>query len=383
MSSPGRAVATYAMPAVWCIPVVGMLEWLNLDQSSVLWVEWTTTADVVNGIYILLLPIAGGVACTSAAKLSRHREMVDGIASGSDRVLAGLVMSNAVVVSLAHVVTMGVVAVVGWAQGMDGGPPLLTLVPVLSAVLLGCSIGAVIGLWTRTLVAAPLVVLVLYVAQIFQHRTGNALFVDFGGATTLLLGARHRTDVVLLQSLWLLSAAAVVLLLPSLIDSRRRRRTVTGAGIAVSVLAAYALGTRGESRFVEDETSWVCDQRAVRICVLESYADELPAYAPRVTRWAQALERTGVPAPDVYRQAAGLDTPRGGFFSVTDDAGDTNLVFQLLQSSYGCSPRWTSRQLTAADAVTHFVMHGRGAPYPGGPRVDTRSVEAYVAELAC
>lgn len=121
------------------------------------------------------------------------------------------------------------------------------------------------------------------------------------------------------------------------------------------------------------------------MCVVEEYADDLPSYAARVSKYSRQLERLGAPVPATFRQAVGSAFPEGGAFSITGDRSDAPLVFQMVQSIYPCSQtEWGNRELDASDAVVAYLVQGEGAALdPTVPPASREATTRALNDIAC
>lgn len=371
-------------PLLWIVPALFVIEIVNVNRPGLMWVHWPTTIDVVNGAYVLLAPLCAGVSCAIAVPLIRRWELVSALPDNGLRVLLLPAAATTVAFSTVHVAVLGGVVAVGVGKGMVGVPNPLPAIAVIAAFAAASCLGALVAKMAPSMIAAPFCVLLVYAYEIFEPRTANRLFSDFGGATVLLLGLKHRPDILVWQTAWLITVAC--LLLAVAIWGRRIGPSLfTGLLlVALPVATAVMLNTSTKTRFSETSVQWVCTGDTPEVCVIAEYTNVLEPYATRVTKYANKLSDLGASVPQTFRQAIGADRPAGGFFSITRDPGDEPIAFQILQSALPCSTRWGNSEFRNADLVIAFLVKGRGGRLvPYGRPATLPAARKALQRLAC
>lgn len=380
-----KAVNLRAIPvaALWIVPVLVVIEAVNLNRPALVWQHWPTTVDVFNGSYVLVMPLAAGVSCLATIAVVHQFEMVAAMPDGGLRALSRPGIATACVFSAVHLVGLGVVVVVGLIRGVSGFPNPLPVVVVIAAFFAASAIGTALAKLSPNLTSPPLVVLALYAYEVFEPRVGSRLFSDFGGASVLLLGLKNDEGVIALQTVWLASVALLLIAVAAW-GWRAAPSLVVGGAIWVAFIGSGSvLALHAPTRFTEQDVHWACSGFKPRVCVAEEFENELPYFAPRVSKFAHGLESLGLPdVPLEFRQIVGADRPSGGFFGL--DRAPEPLAFKVLESSVQCSTQWSDEDLQHVDTVVAYLVKGDGGQlYPQQDRVDQRSARAAVAQLAC
>jgi hypothetical protein len=368
---------------LWTVPILVVIEFVNLQRPRLMGVHWVTSIDVLNGAYVLLAPMAAATAAFASLSVVRSRELIIALPDGGLRAYAGPSIATAAVVSVVHLSTLVVVLVLGWTDHVVGRPQPLPVLAALSSFFAAACLGTLIVRVGPTMLAPPFAALLVYGYELFEPKVGNRLFSDFGGATVLLIGLRNKTEVVIAQSAWL---AAIGLLLVSLATWGWRAGVSWRSGAAVWLVAAAAsltLASLGETRFTETQIAWSCSDGTIEVCVAKEFSDELDYFAPRVARYAEALRDLGLrDVPQVFRQAVGADRPDDGYFGL--DHAAAPLAFKVLESSLPCSRTWHPGDFRAVDRVVSYLVAGEGGTIdPTVPPTTRGQATAALAELRC
>ena len=362
MLSLVRSRTRQLVPAVclWSIPLILAVEYVNHRRPRLVGIQWTTTLDVVNGVYVLLAPLAAGVAAVGYSPVVRRPELIRPLPDGGLRALAAPVLTTAAVFSIVHLLFLGGVVVVDVSRGVPGAPNLIPTVVVLAAFVAASGFGALLSrLGGGSWLAAPLAMLVVYGYEVLERQVASRLFSDFGGASLVLIGLRQRLEVVAAQAVWL-GLLGGLLIAVSVHGWRASSRLVLGVGLWTAVAGATLwLGSSGDTRFEEAGVTWECVGDSPSVCVTREYEGELDYFAPRVSRYADELTALGLPdVPREFRQIVGADRPEGGYFGL--DHQPPALAYKVLESALPCSREWNPPPFGPIDKVVAYLSYGAG-----------------------
>ena len=369
---------------LWTIPLILAVEYANHRRPRLVGIQWTTTLDVVNGVYVLLAPLAAGVAAVGYSSVIRQQEMIRPLPDGGLRALAGPVLATAGVFSIVHLAFLAGVFVADLSRGVPGAPNPAPTVVVLAAFVAASGFGALLSrLGSGSLLAAPLAMLVVYGYEVLERQVASRLFSDFGGASLLLIGLRQRMEVVTAQAVWL-GLLGVLLIAVSVYGWRASSRLLAGVALWTAMAGATLwLGSSGDTRFEEASVTWVCAGDTPSVCVTREYEDELNYFAPRVSGYADELTALGLPhVPSEFRQIVGADRPEGGYFGL--DHQLPALAFKVLESSLPCSRDWNPPPFGKIDTVVAYLSYGAGGQVSPDQKPVTRSAaKAALDEIDC
>ena len=283
-----RSAAVIALPAF-----VAVLA-LHVALRSRPWVhEWLWTFDQHHFVFVLLGPVAAGVAAWDAASWSSTKAMC----AVADRPASPLVRSWAATTAIvwsAFLVALLATGAFAARAGAPGWPPvaaLTTTVPALAVLALCTALGASAGwLIERTLVA-PVVSIVVFGLLIASYTHLPGLFVEVGGATSSLIGLAPRPGLQAAQVVWCAAAAGTVLVL-----ARRRWVPAAYPVVVVGTLVAstaWVLSFGGD-RFREVPVDVRCVGGEPSVCLAVGYEYLRAPLHDRFDRAGAALAATGV-----------------------------------------------------------------------------------------
>jgi hypothetical protein len=214
--------------------------------------------------------------------------------------------------SLAHVVVLAVYLVTAWAAGAVGRPPVLGIVVQFAGIVGYVSLGAAVGWWAKSAVAAPVLGALLALANMevgFTYRVRNVT--ELGTGVVDQLGMRLSFSHALLQLVCFAGLALVVWPL------RRRRSNVQAVAVAGVLAAVVAAGltTRGQDfRFTQDTSDAAprCSTSLPRVCGPAELGGAYDRMSQDLRAYEEPLRAAGVSPPAAYRIATlGLSTPEG------------------------------------------------------------------------
>ena len=279
---------------------------------------WSATSSSLQGILILVGPLAAGVAAWVAGRDKRR---------GTEELIAlsprpmfqrDLILWAATTawLCLAYTLAAAVLLFLTYRGATWGSPVWWPVSLGLCGILLDSSLGYAAGVYVRSRFTAPLVAVALYWIQ------GVTIY-DLNSSAKYLspLAGQEFTDVFFEdpytinapQSLWLLGLAALILTLVALKRSGSRR--AWGAMLAAVVVTAVGvtllLRTPADYRVLQARAKPVpyepvCVEKRVRVCVHPAYESLLPG-AARISSEV-AVPLVGIPGGPVRVEQAPVES---------------------------------------------------------------------------
>lgn len=341
------------------LPMIGLacyVAWFRTTESQTL-VLWPEVSVGIKNSTVFLGPLLGGLAAWMAGRNKRRgiEELLQ--ATSRPPAIRELALFSGTVLwgGLAYVLTALVICLIIFQRGTWGVPDVSVILLGLLGIGTAGALGYAAGYFAHFRFVAPLVAVVLFLAQQTVAFTGSSLRylspVDWS-FTDVFYGV---PDFGLLQALWLVGLAAVAL---TAVAFKGRRSALTGG----AVLAALAIAAAGAVPLLLTDiqtarAEWpvlpyepVCQQEgALPVCVHPAYRDMLSEAAPLVERVAAPL--AGIPGGPV----------RAGQRSIRDQgfSPDGTLAFELHNAQRLGLGEYLADNLARALAVDQAAMSAR------------------------
>ncbi len=334
VSVASARTSTPPLPLAWArtfaliVPACTLLI-LHMSLRGSAWRrEWLLATDLVAFSWVLTGPIVAGSSCVLGAQLSRGAVFFRTSERGTKAIVAEMTAVVLVIVAV-YVVTYTGVAVYVWSGPVDNVPTLRDLasaLPLLMALASMVAVGMLVGWRARSPLWAPVVAVAAFAAILIAYSAVPGAFVQFGGATSTLIGLRPRLPQQLCQ-VWfyasVLSAAMLVLTRSVVPSSGRRRAALVLAAVSATVSGAI-LWSSGGSRFEPAEVAVECGGTDITLCLADGYSDLRDSLHPQLAAAIGALRSAGLDVPMAVTQdpqnTAALQLP------ATNGLGSTEVV---------------------------------------------------------
>jgi len=269
------------------------------------WVyEWRWATYQYQFSTVLLAPLVAGIAAVIGRRWSSARVQLASSPRGGLGLVLGAVPVTLVVLG-AYVAGFVVVVVLAKGAGTPGMPSageLALFGPAMAQLIVAVAGGYVVGWWTRSLLAAPLVAVVVFAGLLGGWVGGEVALVKVGGASASLVGLQQAGSVI--QNQVVFFGFATVAIGGVAVARLRRSGWAVPAGAAVIALVGLVplLNWTGEPLVAVDEPM-VCSGESPRICVAEPYERFVPDLRSRLDPMVERLQVQGVAVPVEVRQA--------------------------------------------------------------------------------
>lgn len=329
------------------IPLILIAGWLARDSLPVRVWLWPDTSFAIRQTINILGPLAAGVAAWMAGR-DRLRKIGDLLATmpcpAPARNLAtwaGTALWTAGAYAMPGIILLSLTA---WFA--TGGSPLPYL-PIIAvgvlAIIAQTAFGYLAGHYLPSRFVAPLVAVLLFVAQAAPNYSSSASISDLSPVLNYLDGDVFyglRQDLSLPQAAWLLGLTGTALALIAL----RSRRTwpvwsALAAAITVATISAGALLTTQPAESANQALipyEPVCVDGTITVCVHPAYQRMLPETVDIINRMAQPLAGIpGVPTRAEQRTSADAqpgksDPPEGAIVFGLEDPAKIGWGYQML-----------------------------------------------------
>jgi hypothetical protein len=351
-----------------------------LESQSALRKNWTSTLEVANGSAPLLVIVCAVAACAATISWERHQEMLPPLGLRQLVVRLGPALVIAALLSITHVIWVAGVCLLT-RSGTTGTLHLEVLLPIPLALLAGALLGAVVGMWSRSWFAVPLVGVALFLALVNLTGGRRGSLVTLGGIGDALTGAQVRSEIVGAQVLWFFAIALAAT--AALAAGRHRGRLgLPVLALALPILAGSYLTSLGPDRFELAKVDWSCSETTPKLCVLEERSRSLLPLAPRLqAAHARLAEMGGGSSEATYWQRLDKHDPSHEHeVSLRAKMSDLELALAVLAADAACSDEWSYPQYMSAEGVAQEIV-GDGL-LDGTPTVGNVSAQT-LRELDC
>ncbi len=364
--SSRRAVPlNWARTFVLAAPALCTLLILHLSLRGSDWRrEWLRATDLVAFSWVMTGPIVAGAACVLGAELAKGAVFFRASERGAKAIVAEVASFVAVVVAVYAAAYAGVAVYVlsGPINELPTLRDLASALPVAAALASMVGVGVLVGWWTRSALWAPIVAVVMFGVIVLTYSAVPGALVQFGGATSTLIGLRPRLDQQLVQTWFYVSLLGVaVLAVIRTLGPPSRSRVAALVVATVSATASGVILLRADgNRFEPAAVAVECEGVSVTLCLADGYSDLRATLHPQLVAVMEAIPSAGLDLPaTVTQDPSDTDSLQ---LPATGDLGPTEVVGMVIGHLMGpsCDVFATQQTYQAYVDVAYWLADALG-----------------------
>jgi hypothetical protein len=335
-----RSWGLYGVPPLLAVELINAFAREQAFAYSWAWAaNWTGTSLALVGPILL----AVGAAESVVAHRSNADDLVRSTVRGAGAQLALRSLTLGLYASACHLVGVLIIVTVtishaGWLH-----PPILPIVVPFIACFTFAALGESLGALLPYLAAPVLLGLGGFAVRTYLVlHGGGATLIETGDATGDLLGLRERSDVLLLQASWFVLVIAIAIAILPMVWARGRTNKLLAGGVVLAAVGvAFPLTQVHNTVTHVSSLTWVCQNDAPQVCVVDGYDDFLPQATELVSESVAVLSQINDNIPDRWEQLTAVDTePSTGYFGLEarNELASSGVALDVVAWSVDCPP---------------------------------------------